>query len=149
MIILASPDSVNVVPITKTGEIVFVRQYRFGTRSYTLELPGGIVDPGEDHGVAARRELQEETGFTSSSWEYLGKIGSNPVFMDSYVHHWLARDVELTHEVTLDAGEDVEMGENPGARGTAKATERGIRASACRQRAASVLWTTAPLAGGA
>ena len=108
MIILASPDSVNVVPMTKEKEIVFVRQYRFGTRTYTLELPGGIVDPGEDHGVAAKRELQEETGFSSASWEYLGKIGSNPVFMDSYVHHWVARDVELTHEISLDAGEDVE-----------------------------------------
>lgn len=108
MIILASPDSVNVVPLTKTGEIIFVRQYRFGTRTYTLELPGGIVDPGEEHGVAAVRELQEETGYSSSSWEYLGKIGSNPVFMDSYVHHWLAKDVELTHETSLDDGEDVE-----------------------------------------
>ncbi len=108
MIILASPDSVNVVPLTKTGEIIFVHQYRFGTRTYTLELPGGIVDPGEEHGVAAVRELQEETGYTTSSWEYLGKIGSNPVFMDSYVHHWLAKDVELTHETSLDDGEDVE-----------------------------------------
>lgn len=108
MIILASPDSVNVVPVTKTGEIIFVHQYRFGTRTYTLELPGGIVDPGEDHGVAAVRELQEETGYTSSAWEYLGKIGSNPVFMDSYVHHWLAKDVELTHRTSLDDGEDVE-----------------------------------------
>ncbi|MBX2875865.1 MAG: NUDIX hydrolase [Saprospiraceae bacterium] len=108
MITLVSPDSVNVIPITPTGEIIFVRQYRFGTRTYTLELPGGIVDPGEEHGVAAKRELQEETGYTSSSWNYLGKIGSNPVFMDSYVHHWVARDVELTHNTALDAGEDVE-----------------------------------------
>ncbi len=108
MIILVSPDSVNVVPITHSQEIIFVHQYRFGTRTYTLELPGGIVDAGENHDVAARRELQEETGFSSQTWEYLGKIGSNPVFMDSYVHHWVARDVELTHDISLDAGEDVE-----------------------------------------
>lgn len=108
MIILESPDSVNVVPITKDGKIIFVRQYRFGIEAYTLELPGGIVDPGEDHGVAARRELQEETGYSSTEWSYLGKVGANPVFMNSYVHHWIAKDVALTHEVTLDAGEDVE-----------------------------------------
>lgn len=108
MIILESPDSVNVVPVTAKGDIIFVRQYRFGIQAYTLELPGGIVDPGEEHGLAAQRELQEETGYTSQDWSYLGKIASNPVFMDSYIHHWVAKDVELTHETSLDAGEDVE-----------------------------------------
>lgn len=108
MIILESPDSVNVVPITQEGKIIFVRQYRFGIEEYTLELPGGIVDPGEDHGIAAQRELQEETGYSSKQWSYLGKVASNPVFMDSYIHHWVAKDAALTHEVTLDAGEDVE-----------------------------------------
>lgn len=109
MIILESTDSVNVVPITQKGEILFVRQYRFGIGDYTLELPGGIVDPGEDHAPAAMRELREETGHTGSHWQYLGKVPSNPVFMDSYVHHWWVEGVEKTHDLTLDDGEDVEL----------------------------------------
>ena len=52
-----SADWVNVVPITATGEIVMVRQYRHGSREITLEIPGGMVDPGETPAQAAGREL--------------------------------------------------------------------------------------------
>ncbi|GJM34679.1 MAG: ADP-ribose pyrophosphatase [Saprospiraceae bacterium] len=109
MIILESPDSVNIVAVTDKQEILFVRQYRFGIGEYTLELPGGIVDPGEEHGIAAHRELQEETGHSAQKWQYLGRIPSNPVFMDSYVHHWWAAGVKHTHDLKLDIGEDVEV----------------------------------------
>ncbi|MEZ5042650.1 MAG: NUDIX hydrolase [Saprospiraceae bacterium] len=113
MIVLVSPDSVNVVPITTNGDILFVRQYRFGIGEYTLELPGGIVDPGEDHSPAAQRELEEETGHTGGEWRYLGKIPSNPVFMDSYIHHWVAKGVEKTHELSLDDGEAIDLVQMP------------------------------------
>jgi ADP-ribose pyrophosphatase len=109
MIILDSPDSVNVVPVSPDGTIFFVRQYRFGTETYTLELPGGIVDPGETHEMGAQRELREETGGLAKKWSYLGRIPSNPVFMNSYIHHWLATDVVLSAQQVLDAGEDVEI----------------------------------------
>ena len=109
MVILEAEDSVNVVPLTTDGKILFVRQYRFGIGDYTLELPGGIVDPGEEHRKAAERELREETGFTGGVWGYLGKIASNPVFMDNYIHHWVARGVELTAVQQLDDGEAVEV----------------------------------------
>jgi len=109
MIILDSPDSVNVVPVTEQGTILFARQYRFGIEDYTLELPGGIVDPGEGHEQGAKRELREETGGEAKEWAYLGRIASNPVFMDSYIHHWLAEEVQLSAEQVLDAGEDVQV----------------------------------------
>lgn len=109
MIILQSADSVNVVALTADQQLLFVRQYRFGIEDYTLELPGGIVDSGEEVALAARRELQEETGYAADEWTPLGRIGSNPVFMDSYIHHYLAYPARPLHKVSLDDGEDVEL----------------------------------------
>lgn len=109
MVILEAEDSVNVVPLAADGKILFVRQYRFGIGAYTLELPGGIVDPGEEHRQAAERELREETGYAGGLWAYLGKIASNPVFMDSYIHHWAARGVVPVAAQQLDEGEEVEV----------------------------------------
>jgi ADP-ribose pyrophosphatase len=109
MIVLDSPDAANVVAISKEGKMILASQFRVGTREETLELPGGIVDPGEEHGVAAERELREETGYASQNWVYLGKVASNPVFMNSYIHHWLALDCELLHETEQDHGEAVEI----------------------------------------
>jgi len=107
MTILESEDSVNVVALTSADQIVFVRQYRFGTGQVTLELPGGLMEPDELQEHGARRELLEETGFAGAHWEYLGSVGSNPVFMDSYVHHWLVTGVEPVASQDLDDGEEV------------------------------------------
>ncbi len=109
MIILESRDAANVVALTGDQEIILVRQFRFGTKTETLELPGGLIEGGEAVMPAAQRELQEETGYTSEQWSVLGKIASNPVFLDSYIHHLLALDVQLTHQPRLDPGEDIEV----------------------------------------
>ncbi len=96
MVVLESPDSANVVAVTKDRKVVLVNQFRFGTRQNTLELPGGLLEQGEDQLEAIKRELREETGYTGGQWSYLGTIESNPVFMDSYLHHYLAVGVEKT-----------------------------------------------------
>jgi 8-oxo-dGTP pyrophosphatase MutT (NUDIX family) len=108
-LVLETPDWVNVVAITKDKRLVCVSQYRFGTKSVTLEIPGGVLDRGEEHGHAAKRELQEETGYTSARWRYLGSVQPNPAFHDNLCHHWLAEDCERTHDQGLDPGEDISI----------------------------------------
>jgi ADP-ribose pyrophosphatase len=109
MVVLESLDSVNVVPVTKEGKIVMVKQYRFGVGEDTLELPGGLLEPGESQEAAARRELAEETGYTGGRWSWLGDVQANPVFMDNQLYHWLAIGVEKTEDLKLDDGEDIEV----------------------------------------
>lgn len=109
MIVLQSRDAVNVVAVSRQQTIVFVRQYRFGIGDFTLELPGGLLNHDEALEPAAKRELREETGYVSEEWHKLGKIASNPVFMDSYIFHYLAANAEARFELALDEGEDVEL----------------------------------------
>ena len=108
-LVLETHNWVNIVAFTKDRQLIVVRQFRFGAGDITTEIPGGVMDPGEEHGDTARRELREETGYTSPSWTYLGHVQPNPAFHDNVCHHWLAEDCELTDELELDAGEDVRV----------------------------------------
>jgi ADP-ribose pyrophosphatase len=99
-------DWVNVVPVTTSGEVVFVRQHRFGTQSDSLEIPGGLIDPGETPLDAARRELEEETGFTATRWEALSWTFPNPALQGNRLFMFVARGCERTAEVSLDPLED-------------------------------------------
>ena len=106
-LVLDTNDWVNVVALTEERELVCVRQFRFGTSSVTTEIPGGVVDPGEDPFDAARRELREETGYTSERWSKLGSVEPNPAFHNNLCHHYLALDARRTHSLELDPGEDI------------------------------------------
>ena len=97
-LVLESVDWVNIVAIDSAGDVVMVRQFRFGTGYATLETPGGMVDPGEDSLTAAKRELLEETGCGGGEWRYLGAVEPNPAIHDHLCHHWLATDVERVAE---------------------------------------------------
>ncbi len=107
-LILESLDWVNIVALTRDERIVLVRQFRFGRGGFTIEIPGGAVDPGEEHGDAARRELREETGYGGGRWRCLGTSEPNPAFLNNLCHHWLAEGVERRAEPSLDRGEDIE-----------------------------------------
>lgn len=115
-LVLESVDWVNLVALTPTGEIVMVRQHRFGVAYTTLETPGGMVDEGEDSLTAARRELLEETGFAGDDWSYLGAVEPNPAFHDHLCHHWLARDVTRIRDPQPTAGEHINVELLPEAR---------------------------------
>lgn len=107
--ILKSDDAVNVVALTADQKIILVEQFRFGIEETTLELPGGFVDPGEDKLIAAKRELQEETGYTGQQWKYLGFVGNNPSYVTGKVHHYLLEEAKLDAEIKLDIGENIKV----------------------------------------
>ena len=108
-IVLESVDWVNVVALDAQGRSLMIRQFRFGVGYNTLETPGGMVDAGEDSKTAAARELLEETGYSSESWQYLGAVEPNPAFHNHLCHHWLALDVVATKDQELGAGEAIEL----------------------------------------
>ena len=96
---IESDPWVNVVAITPDDELVMVRQWRHGASKLTLEIPGGLVDPGESPEVAAARELLEETGFAPRSIRPLGHVNPNPALFGNRVHTYLAEHCERVREV--------------------------------------------------
>ena len=105
-----TPDWVNVIALTTNNQIVLVDQYRFATRDSSLEIPGGMVDPSDkDPLESAKRELEEETGFTSDSWLKLGKVSVNPALFNNHCHLYLARNCKKTKDQEPDEHEVIEV----------------------------------------
>lgn len=103
-------DFVIVVPVTESGEVVMVRQYRNGSESLSLELPAGGVDPGESFEEAARRELLEETGYGCSRLAPIGQeMYSNPSTHSNKCQMFLAEGCYKIGEQNLDPFENIEV----------------------------------------
>ncbi|MCE2390406.1 MAG: NUDIX hydrolase [Proteobacteria bacterium] len=98
-------DWVNLVPVTPEGQVVMVRQYRHGSRDVTLEIPGGIVDPGESPAEAAARELLEETGYRAERVVRTGSVNPNPALFGNRVHSFAAFDVRWEREIRNESTE--------------------------------------------
>jgi 8-oxo-dGTP pyrophosphatase MutT (NUDIX family) len=101
---------VNIIALTKKREVVLIKQYRHGVGEVLLEIPAGIMDEeDESPQQAARRELLEETGYTSNNFVEVGKIYSNPATHNNLTYSFLALDVEKVSQQNLDETEDIEV----------------------------------------
>lgn len=110
---LECPDWVNVIAVTPDEQLVLIRQYRFGVEQVTLEVPGGVVEPGEDPAVTAARELEEETGYVPGRLVALGAVHPNPAIQANRCHSYLALDCVKRHEGQQDVGEDIAVELHP------------------------------------
>ncbi len=108
-IVLRAPHWVNVIALTDADEVVLVEQYRHGTRSLTLEIPGGMVDAGESFLEAGLRELLEETGFGGGTAELIGVVDPNPAFQTNRCGTVLVRGVTRLAEQDLDPNEEISV----------------------------------------
>jgi len=107
--LLESAAWVNIVPITPTGELVCIRQYRHGTEEITLEIPGGLVDPGEEPSRSAIRECLEETGYEAQSVESLGVLRPNPALFPNHLHTFVANNVSRVADIQNVSTEQTEV----------------------------------------
>lgn len=99
----------NIVALTPEREVILVEQYWHGVHAVTVEVPGGVAD-GSGSGLdAAKRELAEETGYTSGTWTFLGSVSSNPAIFNNRCEMYLAEDCIRTQEQDLDPFEEIRV----------------------------------------
>ena len=109
---LQGPDWVNVVAFDDNDQLILVRQWRFGSGSFSVEIPAGALEPGEDPMVGGLRELVEETGYTPddpAAVVILGATRPNPAFMANRCHTVFVPRATRTAPQRLDPTEEVEV----------------------------------------
>jgi len=104
-----SVEWVQILPITPAGEAVLVRQYRHGAQRVTLEMPGGLVDRGEDPATAAVRECFEETGYAVQAALPLGIVNPNPALFANRLHSFYATGAKLEGAIQNTGSEVTEV----------------------------------------
>jgi ADP-ribose pyrophosphatase len=101
------PGAVVVLAILDDGSVLLERQFRYPMGRVLIELPAGKIDPGEDILACAKRELQEETGYTASDWQYVTTIHNAIAYSDEHLDLFLARGLTAGPS-KLDEGEFLE-----------------------------------------
>jgi 8-oxo-dGTP pyrophosphatase MutT (NUDIX family) len=107
--VVHSPDWVNVIALTPEHHLVLVRQFRFGVDDFSLEIPGGVMDLGEEPVAAGLRELREETGYAGQNARVIGRVHSNPAILNNACNLILVEQAIPTTELAWDADEEIEV----------------------------------------
>ncbi len=108
MFVVKTKPSAVVVALTSAGKVVVNRQFRNAVAKILIDLPGGIIEPGEDHVAAAQRELLEETGYAIDSIRELGLIHAEPMTLLSEKHVFMARGARKVTQAIQDPQEQIE-----------------------------------------
>jgi ADP-ribose pyrophosphatase len=107
--VVHSPDWVNVLALTTDHHLVLVNQFRFGVDTFSLEIPGGVIDLGEEPLDAGLRELREETGYVGTGARIIGSVHPNPAIMSNRCHFVLVEEVKRSAEIDWDPDEEIEV----------------------------------------
>ncbi len=106
--VIDSANWVNVIPLTPDGQMVMIEQYRHGSNTVELEIPGGMMDARDASPEAAGvRELREETGYAGERPRIIGEVFPNPAIMSNTCYTVLCEDCRCVHPVEFDHGEDL------------------------------------------
>ncbi|MEO6524467.1 MAG: NUDIX hydrolase [Mucilaginibacter sp.] len=105
--VLEYPNWSNAVAFTEEGKILMVRQYRHAAEIVSLELPGGVIEKGEDPADAIKRELLEETGYSFDEVEQIAVVYANPATGNNHTYCYIAKGGKKTHAQDLDEHEDI------------------------------------------
>lgn len=108
-VVINAPDWVNVVALTPDGHLVLVRQFRYGIDEFSLEIPGGVIDQGEDPVIAGLRELREETGYSGAPAKLLGTVRPNPAMQSNRCHFVYVEQAVKAHDLEWDPDEELQV----------------------------------------
>jgi len=111
--VINAPDWVNVVALTPERHLVLVRQFRYGSNDFSLEIPGGVIDPGEDPVAAGVRELREESGYVGASARLLGSVHPNPAMQSNRCHLVLVEEARRVADLDWDPDEELAIMTHP------------------------------------
>lgn len=107
--IVSPPDAVGILPIDSKGRVYLVRQYRPAIRQITLEIPAGILEPGESPAETARRECEEEAGMRPERLDFLFRYYHSVGFSTGKIEVFLGRDLRSSPHAHSDPGEFIEV----------------------------------------